>query len=203
MGIESIREEYKQDLASLPNYSNEREYEEGTDIFIMFKPDFLRTLDINGNIDETARNIEIFLQDEVGQDIILKFLVITPGLLEEQLKEIYKDTYWKKFLNPLYEKISSREATVEEIQTYNEHLQFFCGGEGPLALLVVNTPYQNKEYALSSFLEWRDHFRENYPYLDIRPNGIYTNALHVDSIDNAFQVLLEYGYKNQPNNISY
>ncbi|KUK77288.1 MAG: hypothetical protein XD93_0431 [candidate division WS6 bacterium 34_10] len=195
MSFESIREGYKQELKSLPHYSNEIEREESTDIFIMFKPDFLRTWDIDENIDVTARNIESFLQAEIDQDVILKFLVITPGLLEEQLQEIYLDTYWGKYLKPLYENIITGEATEKEIQTYNEHLQFFCGEEGPLALIVVNTPYSDKEYALNSLLEWRDHFRENYPYMEVRPNGLYTNGLHVDTIDNAVQVLVEYGYE--------
>jgi hypothetical protein len=195
MSFESIREGYKLELKSLPHYSNEIEREESTDIFIMFKPDFLRTWDIDENIDVTARNIESFLQAEIDQDVILKFLVITPGLLEEQLQEIYLDTYWGKYLKPLYENIITGEATEKEIQTYNEHLQFFCGEEGPLALIVVNTPYSDKEYALNSLLEWRDHFRENYPYMEVRPNGLYTNGLHVDTIDNAVQVLVEYGYE--------
>lgn len=195
MSFESIREGYKLELKSLPHYSNEIEREESTDIFIMFKPDFLRTWDIDENIDVTARNIESFLQAEIDQDVILKFLVITPGLLEEQLQEIYLDTYWGKYLKPLYENIITGEATEKEIQTYNEHLQFFCGEEGPLALIVVNTPYSDKEYALNSLLEWRDHFRENYPYMEVRPNGLYTNGLHVDTIDNAVQVLIEYGYE--------
>jgi hypothetical protein len=202
MNFESSRNEYKKELMDLPHYESEDEGV-GPKIFVMFKPDFMKnsTIKLDGDIQEVALDVEGFLKNEINEDVSLSFMVITPGLLEEQVKQIYHDTYWERFLKPLYTKIEEEKATEEEIKKYNEHMQFFCGGEGPLALLVLNTPYANKEQALANLLEWRDQYRERYPYTHILPNGIYINGIHVDTLDNASDVLVEYGYKNSEYNI--
>lgn len=198
MSFENIREEYREELTSLPHYESDEITDTGTDIFVMFKPDFIKNSDINmdGDIEQTGIEVEAFLKNEIDEAVDLSFLVIIPGLLEEQIVEIYKDTYWEKFLKPLYIKIQGNEASEKEVQKYNEHLQFFCGGEGPLALLVLNTPYSNKEQALNYLLEWRNRFRENYLHAQILPNNIYINGIHVDTLDNASNVLLQYGYNS-------
>jgi len=181
MNFENTRKEYKKELKNLPHYKSE-EREVGPKIFIMFKPDFMgnSTIKLGGDIQKVALEVEVFLKNEIDEDINLNFMVIIPGLLEEQVKMIYHDTYWQQFLKPLYTKITEGKATEEEIEKYNEHVQFFCGGEGPLALLVLNTPYAHKEQALDQLLKWRDNFRKNYPHAHTRPNGIYINGIHVE-----------------------